>query len=338
MNSEELQLRGYILTEAEIKKNTALMVKQYRIALNSTRDDLAIAYTRYLSGVDPIDYYQTLSQFNRLKKLEQSIVKSYNDLARKTGNIIESTQRLAVSNNYYRQEYAHTSFIKYPFTRIHPAIIEMSVYGNMDLYTKIKNEYSAKIASGFVPAPGVTLSKILVNNNTVALNKILQTVTQGLIRGDSYRRLTKQIKPVFDNNAYNALRVMRTEGNRNLNAGNYSAWLDAKAEGVEGGRAWAATLDVRTRRQSGGMDGQREDKNGLFHYGGASTQVPGGFGIARYDIHDRCTTYVILDGIDPKLRRVRDPVTGETELASYKNFDEWKTEHGLKTNKFGEII
>jgi hypothetical protein len=331
------QSTGIVLRE--IRPLRSDMLRQYKIALDKTRDDLAIVYARILSDVDPKDYYVTMQKFNRLQKLEKSIIKTYNEHAIKAGKDVERASRLAISNNYYRNQYSTTWFDPYPFTMIDPVAIEVSVYGTADVINRVKNTTRKARLTAQIPPSGKTLKKLLSDNKTKEVEKVLQTVTQGLIRGDSFKRMSGEVKDVFDESASNALRVMRTEGHRNLEAGQWNQWNDAKDLGVEGGRNILSAGDNKMRPQSAAMDGQSEDENGMFTYpGGIKAPYPGSSGVARFDINDRETTIVSIDGQEPELRRARNPVTGKNEVVSFKDFDKWTKENDLKKNKYGELV
>jgi hypothetical protein len=87
------------------------------------------------------------------------------------------------------------------------------------------------------------------------------------------------------------------------------------------------------------MDGQRVGVDEPFTYpNGVKAFTPGTTGIAKYDINDRETVIDIIDGESPKIRRGRNPITGENEVFSYKSFSSWAKENGLTKNKYGELL
>ena len=102
--------------------------------------------------------------------------------------------------------------------------------------------------------------------------------------------------------------------------------------------ALCSAIHMRTRQQSASMDGQLADVNDEFHYpNGAVSKFPGGSGVAAYDINERCNTISIIPGQSPLLRRGKNPVTGETEVMSYKDFPEWADENDL-VYKQGRLV
>jgi hypothetical protein len=72
--------------------------------------------------------------------------------------------------------------------------------------------------------------------------------------------------------------------------------------------------------------------------------TPGTTGNPSYDINDREGVGDLVNGEEPSIRRGRNPVknpkTGkyETEVFSYKTFDQWAKDNNLTKNKYGQII
>jgi len=180
-----------------------------------------------------------------------------------------------------------------------------------------------------LPPSGVTLTSLLTANDTAGLVKVLRVVKSGLISGGSYAKQVVKVKNQFDKNVSNASRVIRTEGNRNLNAGSYLNSIDMQEQGVVIKRQWLSSLDSLVRDAHQSLDGVLEDKNGLWHIGGDSARYPGDFSDPALSINCRCTTIDVVEGLEPTLRRGVDPLTGKSDIASYRNYETWK-KNGLK--------
>ena len=88
-------------------------------------------------------------------------------------------------------------------------------------------------------------------------------------------------------------------------------------------RVWVATLDGRTRDRHRMLDGQKVDVDQPFEYGGMTAMYTGGFGIASMDINCRCTVRAEIEGMEPKLRRARDPKTGKNVVIPNTTYEEW---------------
>jgi SPP1 gp7 family putative phage head morphogenesis protein len=142
--------------------------------------------------------------------------------------------------------------------------------------------------------------------------------------------MSKRVRQIFNTTASNAMRIVRTEGNRLANAGNFAASNSAKEAGVSIVRQWNATLDGKTREDHARLDGQNEDKDGFFKIDGQRAQYPSHFGVARLDINCRCTTLDIVAGRTPETRTGRNPLTGENETYSFRDFDSWAKENNLR--------
>jgi len=195
------------------------------------------------------------------------------------------------------------------------------------------------------------LLELLKQNQVKELAKISNTITQGLLQGKGYIKLVEDLKNIIGVTAIkngeitasgakaNAMRIIRTESNRTMNAGHYanSKYLDSV--GVKVVRRIVSVLDNATRGQSARMDGQEVGVDEPFKYpGGVTAMYPGNTGVAKYDINDRERTINIIEGNEPEIRTGRNPVTGRSETFSYQDFDSWRKENGLIKNKYGEIL
>ena len=308
--------------ESEIKKT-------YRFGRDSITSLVGDNYLKYLVGVDGADYYKTLNLYNRLKDMEKEIKGVYIQIGKDTRKTVTKGMYTTFDESYLMDRYTTAFFsdsigsnIKY--SAPNPILREVAVTGDATRLTAIRDKRLRKIAEGMIPPSGDTLTGILVHNMNNELAKTVRVIKQGLIKGRSYTEQAQALKKTFDGNAYNALRVVRTEGNRLANAGTYLNSEDLKVEGVRVRRQWVATLDGRTRDSHQALDGQYEDDNGLFHIHGLSARYPGDFGDPAEDISCRCTTIDVVQGLEPTLRRGVNPVTGKSDSASYRDYGKWK--------------
>jgi len=313
--------------ESEIKKT-------YRFGRDNITALVKDTYAKHLVGIDGADYYKTLNLYNRLKTMEQEIKGVYIQIGKETRKTITNGMYTTFDESYLMDRYTTAFFadeigksIKYAAPN--PLVREVAVTGDASRLTAIRDARLRRVAEGMIPPSGDTLTGILVNNLNNELTKTLRVVKQGLINGQSYVKQAQALKKTFDGNAYNALRVVRTEGNRLANAGAYLNSEDLKNEGVRIRRQWVATLDGRTRDSHQALDGQYEDDNGLFWIGGDSARYPGGFDDPAETVNCRCTTIDVVQGLEPTLRRGVNPVTGKSDIASYRDYETWKKQ-GLK--------
>ena len=313
--------------ESEIKKT-------YRFGRDNITGLVKDAYAKHLVGVDGADYYKTLNLYNRLKAMEQEIKGVYIQIGKEIRKTVTNGMYTTFDESYLMDRYTTAFFSDQIGTSIkyaapNPIVREVAVTGDASRLTAIKDSRLRRIAEGMIPPSGDTLTGILVNNLNNELTKTLRVVKQGLINGQSYVKQAKALKATFDGNAYNALRVVRTEGNRLANAGTYLNSEDLKNEGVRIRRQWVATLDGRTRDRHQMLDGQLEDENGYFWIGSDKARYPGDFNDPANSVNCRCTTIDVVQGLEPTLRRGVNPVTGKSDIASYRDYDKWKKQ-GLK--------
>jgi hypothetical protein len=291
-------------------------------------------------------------KFNRLQKLQDEVKALYNTYSNKAGLITENISFVGFSNSYYISQYAASWMGSFPIGILPYNLAEFAVYGMADSWKSItKSMEDIYGDASLYKAKSSTLLELLTQNKNKELLKIQNVITQGLLQGKGYVKLVEDIKNIIGVTAIkngeitatgaksNAMRIIRTESNRTMNAGHYanSKYLDSI--GLDVKRRLVSVLDNRTRGQSARMDGQEVGVDEPFKYpGGATAMYPGNTGIAAYDINDRESVIDIIDGNEPEIRLGRNPVTGENETFSYKNFDEWRKENKLIKNKYGEIL
>lgn len=337
MTFQEAQAKGLDYSEYIIRNNEKILIQNYRTAYDTVNDQLKTLFLKIQSeGIPKGEYYNYMTKFKRLERLQESIYIEYGKAYRKNKNILISNSSQVMTDAFYRRQY----LINWPidadqvFVVLDDKVIRSSVLGTAEKWGDLVEVYGLK--NGYIPQSNTLLST-LKSNSFKALNRIQQTLTQGFLQGTSYTRLASEMKDVFGNITYNSLRVARTEGTRVMNAGNLAATNAAREQGIEIERQWLASLDSRTRQTHASADGQKEDSKGLFHVGGAVGSYPGNMSTAKESVNCRCTTIDIIDGVEPELRRARSPVTGETDIISYKDFNTWADDNNLKWTKKGWV-
>lgn len=324
------------------------VLDDYSDAARAILDEMAKLWAG-AKDVKPDDMYNYAIQYNRLEKMLQEIEKQYAYYSNLIGKKVADNSLLSINEAYYRNQYQLQFFsgaknIDLTFSAINPWLVESSIYGTAESWQKIQTDAFKKIYGNpnrYVPQNG-TLTSLLTKNASDEIANIRSSISSSLIRGESYREAAVNIKNIIGNfektkhgieasgAMYKSLRIMRTEGNRNLNAGSYAQTQYAKSEGIEIKRQWLATLDGRTRDSHQALDGKFEDKDGLFHIGTDSASYPGNFGTAKNSINCRCTVIDVIPGVDLDERRGQDG-----EVFSWKNYDEWAENNGLKQNQDG---
>lgn len=352
MNWSDFQAQGYNLTEAEIKVLSKQVIQQYQAAYEAVSADLKNQYAKILTGVKPEDYYNEMMKYNRLDKMQKEIKKLYLSYSSKSGLIIENISYVGFTNEFYRAQYEASWLATFPVGIMPRQLAEFAVLGSESSWkaiTKRIEDVYGKIS--IYKAQSGTLLDLLTANARKELTAINNAITQGLLQGKSYPKVSKDLKAIIGEflvkqgkvNATgamsNAMRIIRTETSRAMNAGHYanSKYIDSKGIKVE--RQISSVLDNRTRAQSAQVDKQRVKIDEPFIYpGGVQVNYPGNSGVAKWDINDRETTLDIIDGHEPAVRIGRNPTTGVNETFSHKDFQTWAKEQGLKRNKYGELL
>lgn len=150
---------------------------------------------------------------------------------------------------------------------------------------KIRQEINKTIGGRTIEQRLRLGARNLFKDTTAALRKdILDSIKEHQDKGHSIEKMTKTIKTKLDTDTYKARRIARTESHRMREFSTYEAQIEAqKYEMFK--REWLATADMRTRQEHLVLGGQFEGEDGRFHYGEYAASYPGGFGVAKMDIH-----------------------------------------------------
>ncbi len=332
MTQQQMLLAKDKIIDEIIASNERAVMRMYRTRRDEVQKTLQMYYGKYLVDVPKANYYSTLSAYNRLQEMEKEFKGIYVKLNNGARSSVTAAQRQTFTEAFYRGQYTMTMFsdrigrdIK--FQALNDNVRDFAVTGDDEVFKKIRG-VARERAEKLRPPAGETLSQMLNKHNAEGVRRVIQTVKQGLVTGESYTRQAKKIKDVFDGNASNALRVIRTEGNRNANAGAfYNSQVLSQQIPIQ--RMWVATLDLDTRDRHRSLDGQVVGVNEPFTVNGLSAMYPGDFGEPALDINCRCTVIDLVGGVPPQARRGKDPVTGKSEIGGYENYGEWLKRHNL---------
>lgn len=300
------------------------LFKEFKAAQAETLNIIKGYYGKYLAGVDSADYYNTLNLYNRMKSMDKEIKAIYVKLNKNMYKTVYNGQSIIFEESYLRNKYIAAYFTSARYQAPNNLIKEISITGDVDLIKKIKDKELKKQAQGYISKSGVTLSSLISDNNATSLAKVYRVLKQGLISGQSYTKQAQAIKKEFGSNYNKALKVVRTEGNRNASAGAFANSQDLASQGITVKRKWLATLDSRTRDTHARLDGKFEDKNGLFWIGSDSAKYPGDFSDVANNVNCRCSVIDIINNQEPTLRRGINPVTGKSDILSFQDYDEWR--------------
>jgi len=363
------QKQATTFTQAEINRNKQLVNQVYRDAQKELERELAVWYSRFLTNQDPANgnFYNIMLQEGRLNEMLQNVTKIYREHSIAAGNITKESSKIAFTNQYYRSEYIKEWFgseigQNIAFSIVNPLLMETTVFSTEkiweDLAQKTKDKIEATYGdiNRYTPKEG-TLTAKLISNRSDEIAALKRVLRRDLLLGKPYAETVKSVTKIIGTEKVkkgkrtlsgakaSAAKIVRTEGNRNLNAGNYSNTKYVSSTfGIEMVRQMLAVLDGVTRPQSRSMDGQTVGVDEQFIYpDGSTAYYPGNSGNPAYDANDRETVVdLMLDAegnpIEPQLRRAKNPITGETEVFSFIHFDQWAAERGLRYSKSGKLV
>lgn len=330
---------------------------QYKKAYLDIEKSLKAIHDKFLTGVKPEDYYNEIVKYGRLSSLKAQIADIYNKAAGEAAKLQVESAKLAFSNKYYENMYSVNWFsaeafkgktdFQY-FAVLNTKAVDVSVLGTPKIWASLSSEQK-KAFKHIRPKHG-TLAATLEKNRKKDLLKLQEVISQGLLKGKSSVKTGKELEKVFKDiaesvkermevSASNALRIARTEGTRNMNAGAYINTQEAIGAGLDLKRKAVEVLDNRTREQSATIDDQEVAGDKPFIYpGGLEVMVIGNSGVASFDINERGRSIDIVPGTNPGQRTGRDPATGEISKATFKNMADWMDKNNLKYNQYGRMV
>jgi len=276
----------------------------YKTALDDIRVQLSKVYEKYAKAGSLT--YAEMSKFNRLEKLQSQLSDILGPTLSKNGRLVENLRKVQYQESFYRHAWA----------------IDQSAGVNLRW-----GLFNTEVVKAAVNAPGWRdLKNIAIKTlKRDAFTKLDRTITQGLIRGDSYNKMARAIKEdVLERSASNAERIARTEAHRASVQGQLKTYEDAEKLGVEIQRIWDATLDNKTRPEHGELDGQAANEEGFFRTAVGPVEGPGLSGVPSFDINCRCAVRPQVKDYEPKVRRIRDE-----GVQPYITYSEWAKKKGL---------
>lgn len=164
----------------------------------------------------------------------------------------------------------------------------------------------------YLPKPSVNVAKDVAWNRRLIANQI----TQGVLLGESIRKIAKRIQDVAGSNRAAAVRLARTSTTAAENAGRVDSYKRAKGLGIKVQQEWVATLDLRTRSSHRKIDREKVEVGEKFSNG---CRYPGDPEAPYAETCNcRCTLVACCDGLDV--------LDGErfSRLPEGMTYEEWK--------------
>ncbi|MCF2939035.1 phage head morphogenesis protein [Paenibacillus alkaliterrae] len=278
------------------------IIKAYNEALKQVKAELTAMYQRFGEGVTHID----MAKFGRLQKLEREISAI---LISATGKNARTLMRSLVE--IYDESLLYTGFAVERETQMKLA------------YTRVNQ--NVVIAAIQNPVSGLTLAHTLRKNRQEIISRIQREITQGLILGEGYKKMSKRITEAFNGDAVKAVRVVSTEAHRVAMHARLDGIKHAASKGVQMVKVWDASLDSKTRPAHQKLDGKKIPIDADFESSaGGKGPAPGSMRKAADDVNCRCSIRTEIQGYEAHIRRARNEQTGRTEVIPYTTYEEWK--------------
>jgi len=282
-----------------VKGSEREVIKRYAKTLAEIRGMLGLLYEKYES--DGILTYDELAKFDRLQKflneINQEVATNYKDIAKTFADTLEKVFK----EGYYLTAWG----------------IETEAMAKL-AYSTVPSDVILEAINN--PVSGLTLKQRLEKNRTEIIYRIQQEVTQGLVKGETYREMAGRLKIALEGDAAKSVRIVRTEAHRVQESAKHGAAAHAKQNGVIMMKQWNSSEDSRVRSSHRHLNNKKIpiDQDFVGYYGRGPS--PGNLHSAAEDIHCRCFLTYTVEGVEKPQH---------TELANI-GFEQWINER-IKT-------
>ncbi|OAH53087.1 hypothetical protein AWH48_12065 [Domibacillus aminovorans] len=285
LNKSADQIRKLIA--ARVKKGERDTASRYAVLLNDIRRELATVYESYEVGGKLT--YAEMAKYDRLNKFMSQVNHLIGPHFKDLKKIIYGVLGESYLDGYYLTAWA----------------VETETLSRLGYSVVAAETITAMIEN---PISGLTLNDRLEKKRLDIIYTIQQEVTQGLVKGETYRTMARRLKGSLENDAVKTMRIVRTEGHRVQESSRHDSTIHAHKNGVRMLKKWNDSQDERVR------ENEKEDHSELgkrapipvdqlFTQGGASGPCPGQMGAAAHDINCRCfVTYSVekIEKVDAK--------------------------------------
>jgi len=287
------------LLDAQIEGSENVLAKRYAKLLNEIRLELSKVFEQYEK--DGVLTYSEMAKYDRLHKFLSTVNHllsvNYKDVKTVVYGALESIYK----EGYYRTAWA----------------VETDSLSKLAYAAVTADVVTAMIEN---PITGLTLSQTLEKNRINIIYKIQQEITQGLVKGETYKTMATRLKESIEVDASKAMRIVRTEAHRASETGKLDSAVHANNNGVITKKTWNSVGDERVRRTKKADHTKLNDKtipvNDDFEQGRGKGKGCGMMGAAEHDINCRCfLTYSI--------EKIKKPDAKELEGIT---FEQWEKE------------
>lgn len=284
------------LLDKRLEGSEKAIAKRYALLLREIRKEIAKIYEKH--EVNGVLTYVEMAKFDRLKKFLGYV----NELLGLNYKDVKNTIYEALTETY-QDAYYMTGWA-----------IETDSLSKLAYSTATPETILAMIEN---PIAGLTLTETLRKNETAIIYKIQQEITQGLVKGETYKTMATRLVSALEGDANKAMRIVRTEAHRVNEASKLDSAKHADKNGVKMLKKWESSEDQRVRKTSGANHRllNRLDPIGVdeyFEQGNGRGLAPGQMGAPNHDINCRCYLSYKIDRIQKPDRSELDSLTFET--------------------------
>jgi SPP1 gp7 family putative phage head morphogenesis protein len=280
-------------------------IDAFKQALKEIREELSNTFERYAK--EGALTQEIMNKYNRLGKLEAAVVEKLNSALNRSDRVLMATQITAYSEAFNRYMYAVSKEINFDidFVLLRKETVKEAVKNPLEKIAKDRLKFLGR-------------------------QRVRRAIKQGIIRGDSYPQMARTIRGAINGTTNDALRIVRTEGQRAAVRGQQKQAETVREKGIEIKEIWDASLDSRTRPEHGRMDGKeaKEHNGEMMFYSPDVGWIAGPVqsGVPSFDINCRCRVRM-QTGEAPATRRAGDK--GQREVIPYKTYSEWAKAKGV---------
>jgi SPP1 gp7 family putative phage head morphogenesis protein len=270
------------LVNKRVKKGERDIVKRYALLLNDVRKELAKLYEKY--EIDGKLTFAEMAKYDRLRKFMEYISWLLGVVYKDVKKVIYDILGESYLDGYYLTAWA----------------VETDTLSRLS-YSAVRPEtITAAIEN---PITGLTLSQRLEKNRAAIIYTIQQEVTQGLVKGESYKQMAKRLKSALEGDTVKAMRIVRTEAHRVMESSKHDAAEHAHKNGVIMLKEWNSMKDQRVRDRHKKLEGKKIPVDVEFRIGNDRAKAPGLFSRPENSINCRCfLTYSVerIEKVDAK--------------------------------------
>lgn len=283
---EDAFLANLLAMIRQVESHERELATIYRECLSEVQALLADAHLRY--GRDGTIPYAEAAKYGRLTALESQMVAELKRMGDREVKVLDKAISGVYVEGYQRAAWTldmagvDVSFARLPTETIHEIIR--------------------------FPWSGLRYSDRIHQDTQRLASQVKETVTRGMIRGDSVQRMAEELQTRLGTGHSNAARIIRTESIHFANAGAMRTFEEAGVDRVQ----WLATLDAGTCSDCGDMDGR------IWPIGEAP--------LPPKHPNCRCTLIPVIEGAPAGSRIARDS-DGSYLVSDDTTYEQWYAEH-----------